>query len=202
MNSTFKIVISFLLVFLFINNYAQTSPENFWKHRCVFNTDGSGKSLGLKIRFSIPCEWEQIDGDRPHIVKKFSYSFADGSSIVQTLLVNKMPRSLTKEETNEMFTQSGLKEVGKSLGTFISGRKLLIDGLDCGEVTFKFEKEAPIGKIYGYVIQYFFFYKNKMIVFNFGSGSSSNETSKSIFETHKTLFKGIAGTMVFISKWE
>ena len=197
-----KIIFVCFLLLIDIISYSQKTPESFWKNRCIYNTDGSGKSMGLKIQFSVPCDWEQQEGDRPHIVKKFSTSFADGSMVSQNLLVNKMTRKLTKVETNEMFTPEGLKELGESIGTYISGRKLIIDGLDCGEVTYKMKREAPIGTLYIYGIQYFFIFKDKMIILTFSSGASSYETAKSIFDNYKLLFKGIAGTMVLITKWE
>jgi len=182
--------------------FAQETPATFWNNRCDFKTDGTGKSLGLKIKFSIPCAWKQADGERPHVVKKFSYGFADGSSVMQTFTITKMPQTPSKAEVDEMFTQKGLKELGESLGTYISGRKLKVDGLDCGEITVKMTRENPVGTLYIYSLQYYFVYKDKMIVFGFSAGSTSDETSKSLFENYKTLFRGIAGTTVFLSKWE
>jgi hypothetical protein len=197
-----KILFACFLLSINIICYSQTTPESFWNNRCEYNTDGTGKSLGLKIKISVPCAWKQKDGDRPHIVQNFNYSFSEGSSLTQTLLVRNMPRKLSKAETNEMFSHNGLKEIGESIGTYISSRKLRIDGLDCGEIIYKMERENPIGHLFIYGIQYYIIYKDKMIILSFASGSLNYETSKSIFETHQTLFKGIAGTMVFISKWE
>ena len=182
--------------------FSQETPATFWNKRCDFKTDGTGKSLGLKIKLSVPCAWKQADGERPHVVKKFSYGFSGGSSVMQTITITKMPQTPSKAEVDEMFTQNGLKELGESLGTYISGRKLKVDGLDCGEITFKMKRENPVGTLYIYSLHYYFVYKDKMIVIGFSAGSTSDETSKSIFENYKTLFRGIAGTTVFLSKWE
>jgi hypothetical protein len=38
--------------------------------KCTFETDGTGKSVGLKIKIAYPCSWTQADGERPHVVKK------------------------------------------------------------------------------------------------------------------------------------
>ncbi len=50
----------------FADNYTQ-----------VFETNGEGKSKGLKIRFSIPASWEKLDGVRPNIVAKYSINRND-----------------------------------------------------------------------------------------------------------------------------
>ncbi len=50
----------------FTDNYTQ-----------VFETNGEGKSKGLKIRFSIPASWGKLDGVRPNIVAKYSINRND-----------------------------------------------------------------------------------------------------------------------------
>src|SRR5687767_2862403 len=112
--------------------FAQETPATFWNDRCDFKTDGTGKSIGLKIKLSVPCDWKQEDGERPHVVKKFSYNSGVNTAI-STLTINRLPKTPSKAEINETFTQSGLKEITAELGSFISGRKLKVDGLDCGE---------------------------------------------------------------------
>ena len=171
----------FLIFFCFFNTniFSQISPSSFFKDLCEFKTDGSGKSMGLKIKFSIPCGWEKADGERPHIVKKFSYAFSEGESIIETITINKMPSTPTKKEINELFTKEGLKELCGGLGTFISGRKLQVDGLDCGEVTFKITRQHPVGKLYIYNLSYYFIHKDNTIYFKC-------QVKLNIFYTHFT----------------
>jgi len=193
----------FLFLFLHISfsSYSQDTPATFWQNRCDFKTNGTGKSLGLKIKLSVPCAWKQADGERPHVIKKFSYNSGTNTA-VSALQINKMPTIPSKAEIDEMFTQEGLKELGESLGTFISGRKLKIDGLDCGEVAFKMTREHPVGTVYLYSLQYYFIYKDKMIILGYSAGSMTDEKAKTMFENYKILFRGLAGSTVFVSKWE
>lgn len=178
-----------------------TSASSFWENQCDFKTDGTGKSLGLKIRLYVPCTWNQSDGERPHIVKKFSYN-AGVNSAISTLTINKMPAIPSKTEIDELFTQKGLKELCEDNATFISGRKLKIDGQDCGEITFKMTRKATVGTIYLYSLQYYLFYKDKMIILGYSAGSTTDDKAKEMFDNYKTLFKGLAGKTVLLSKWE
>lgn len=188
-------------VFFTQSLFAQETPATFWNNRCDFKTDGTGKSMGLKIKLSVPCEWKQADGERPHVVKKFLYN-SGVTSALGSLTITKMPATPTKSEIAEMFTQKGLKELTEDLGTFISGRKLKVDGLDCGEVAFKMTRESPISTLYLYNMYYYFIYKNKMIVLGYATGSSDDEKAKTMFDSYKTLFRGLAGSTIFLSKWE
>lgn len=181
--------------------FAQETPATFWNDRCDFKTDGTGKSMGLKIKLSVPCAWKQADGERPHVVKKFSYS-SGVNSVVSTLTITKMPATPSKAEINEMFSHQGLKELSEGLGTYISGKKLKVDGLDCGEVAFKMTREHPVGTFYLYNMYYYFIYKDKIIVLGYAAGSTTDEKARAMFENYKTLFRGLAGSSVFISKWE
>lgn len=195
----------FLIFLCFFNAhiFAQVSPSSFYADLCEYKTDGSGKSMGLKMKFSVPCGWEQADGDRPHIVTKFSYTFSEGESIGEVISVNKMPATLSKKEINALYTKDGLKELSDGLGgTFISGRKLKIDGLDCGELTFKMTRQHPVGEIYIYSLYYYFIYKDKMIFLSFWTRSLEETTTKELFEKYKILFQGLAGHTIFLSQWE
>jgi hypothetical protein len=183
-------------------SFAQETPSTFWNNRCEFKTDGTGKSAGLKIKLSYPCTWTQADGDRPHVVKKFSYNLGSGKSVIQSLTINKMPAEPSKQELAELFTQAGLKELASATGTFVSGRKLKIDGVDCGEVVVKVKKESPVATINIYFIQYYLVYKDKMINLSFAAGALTETEAKELFNSYKTLFQGLATNTVLLSKWE
>src|SRR5690242_9302675 len=112
-----------LVVLLFISNliFAQETQTSFWQNQCDFKTDGSGKSMGLKIKLSVPCSWTEERGERPHVVQKFTHN-SDNAAIVETLLVTKLPEMPSKAELDNQLTQDGLKALCNELGTFISGK--------------------------------------------------------------------------------
>jgi len=194
----------FFIPFLILcsNLFAQDSPSDFLKDKCSFETDGTGKSLGLKIKIAYPCIWTQANGDRPHVVKKFSYGFGDGSSIIQSLTISKMPATPSKKEIAELFTQEGLREMVKDLGTFISGRKVKIDGNDCGEAIVKVKRETPAATVYFYFIQYYLIYKDKMINIAFATGGKTETEAKKLYDKYKLLLQTLATNTVILSKWE
>lgn len=124
----------FLLALLFFSPpaFSQKTPITFLEDRCEFKTDGSGKSVGLKIMIKYPCSWSQADGDRPHVLKKFSYKLGSGKTLAQSLTIIQLATEPSKQEIAETFTLAGLKELVSTTGTFVSGRKVKIDGIDCG----------------------------------------------------------------------
>lgn len=196
------ILLLLVSVFLCLNVSAQDSPADFWRNHCDFKTDGTSKSIGIKIKFSYPCSWKQEEGDRPHIVKKFTYNLGKGKSLIQTLTIKKMIGEPSKNEIAEMYTQKGLKEIASKVGTFVSGRKLKLDGIDCGEIVIKMKRESPIATFYIYIIQYFLVYKDKVINLSFASGAISENLARTTFATYKILFQALASNTVILSQWE
>ena len=146
--------------------------------------------------------WTKSNGDRPHVVQKFFYSFGDGSSLNESLTISKIAESFTKKEKALLFTEDGLREMVKDLGTFVSARKVKIDGMDCGEVTVRIKRESPAVTIYMYLIQYYLIYKDKMINISFGTGGMEESQVKNLFNKYKLLFQTFATNTVLITKWE
>lgn len=193
----------FIFFLLFSQSvYSQETAATFWNNQCEYKTNGTGKSLGLKIKVTFPCKWKEEEGERPHIVQKFSYGLKEGKSIIQSLTISKMPAEPSKKEIAEVLTQIGLKGLASGTGTFVSGRKLKIDGIDCGEVIIKLKRESPVATIYLYFMQYYIFFKDRMIVLAFAAGTKSESETKKLFNSYKTLFQGLATNTVILSKWE
>lgn len=186
-----------------ISKPTYVSASSFWENQCSYKTDGLGKSLGLKIKLSIPCTWTQTEGDRPHVVTKFSYTFKDGSSIGQNLTINKLPSTLTKKDIDEFYSSGGFKELAKELGgEYISGRKVKIDNFDCGEIVIKKGEESPVLSFYLYMTQYYLIYNNKLITLTFSAGGKTEAIAKELYEKYKVLMQGLASKTVILSKWE
>lgn len=191
-----------LFLFISLSSSAQEEKNNFWKNRCEIFTDGNGKSLGLKIKMYYPCAWIQEDGERPHIVKKFSYDLGLGKSLAQTIAIKQMETEPSKRELDELFSQAGLKKLVSSNATFISGRKVKIDGLDCGEIIQKINRESPVANVSSYLIYYYIIFKNKIITLAFATGASTEKDAKNLFNTYKLLFQDLATNTIILTKWE
>ena len=113
-----------------------------------------------------------------------------------------MPAIPSKKEIAELFTQAGLKEIVEDLGTFVSGRKVKIDGMDCGEAIVKVKRESPAVTVYIYFIQYYLIYKDKMINISFAAGGKTETEAKDLYDKYKLLLQTLATNTVLISKWE
>lgn len=191
------------MILLFISKlvFSQESSSSFWQNRCDFSTSGGGKALGVKIKLSVPCAWQAADGDRPHVVKKFINS-SDGNTIAQTIAIYKREAPFSKAEIDKLFSQQGLKELSQDLGKFVAGRRIKIDGLESGEITFKTTRETAVGTLHSYSLQYYILFKDKIIILLYGVVSKNEKKAKELFDGYQDLFRGLAGSTVVLSQWE
>jgi len=181
--------------------FTQDSTSNFWANRCDYQTDGTGKSLGLKIKLVYPCVWVASDGQRPHVVKKFTGRINQSSIIVQTFVVNKLEKIPSKLEVDQMFSKKGLQESCEDLGTFIEGRRIKIDALDCGELSYKSTRKATTGTIFMYCLNYNIIYKDKLITILYSVSSNTEKNTKELFEKYKLILKTLAGNSIVLNQW-
>lgn len=191
-----------LILFLFVSRvYSQETAANFYRELCKFETDGVGNSLTLKIRLTIPCAWIAKQGERPNIVKKFTYSLSDKSVISTNLLIKKLPSNLPQKEMQKLLNEEDLKDFVSDGGKAISARKIKIDGVDGGELISTLTRESPLGTIYMNTILYIFVYKNRVIQITYNLGSDSKKKTAINFEKYKLLFKYLATKTIFLDKY-
>lgn len=181
--------------------FAQSRVEGFISSQCAYKTDGQGKSLGLKIKVSYPCEWKMAEGERPHVLQKFTYSGASGESASENFTINKLPSIISDKDLNDIFSQEGLREISAGSGTYVSGRKVQIDGIQCAEVITKTKKIAPAATVYLYTIQYYIFYKTYSVTITFMTGGTTEASAEKSYKNYKLLFQLLATNTVILSKW-
>lgn len=63
-----------------------------------YRSDGSGNASGLKLAFQYPMSWEESEGRRPHIVRKFNTHNSFCSSM---LVVKKLPEASARMAVSE-----------------------------------------------------------------------------------------------------
>lgn len=195
-----KKTIFFLIMSITTFCYSQESQLTFMNDLCEYKTDGTGKSLGLEIKFVYPCKWESLEGNRPHILRKFNY-VTDGNTVLETITMNKIDENVTQSKISEMFTDDGMRDLANSLGTYISCRNLKIDGIETAEITYKAEQETVIGRSHMYYLMYLFVYEHRLITITFMTGSLNDTVANSLFDKYKLLFYLLAGKTIVLSQW-
>jgi hypothetical protein len=170
------------------------TPKDFWNNRTSFQTDGTGKSQGLKIKLSVPSSWKIKEGTRPHIVKNFS---APTVPVFCTLTIDTW-----KGSGKNSITESELRDFAKSLTKIISTKLLKVDGLSSGEIVFENTTERPVGTIFMKGIEYVIPYNGKVIVVLYSVGSTNKQDTDKYYNDYESLFKGLASTTAILSQWE
>lgn len=170
----------------------------------TFISDGKGKSEGLKFSVEYPKTYMSVDGDRPHIVKKFKKNECQISITVMNL--GYIP---DKEEKKYALSRQGRIETlpqNVELLDFVGG--LIIDGEDCSFVEYYGKRETNIGKdvitLQAFSRLYQILYDKYLIQIQFavGSGTSSKENLEKEFSSHKSFFSCVMSSFIIISKWD
>ena len=168
---------------------------------CDFVTDGTGESKGLKIKIKFPCDWDATPGDRPGVIKSFSFKITDSVYSYITLNIIKEKEITSKYKDNALKPEE-IKKSFQQAGEFISYRMTKIDMLDCAEVVFRAKVETPLGEIMMDNLGYLFFYKDFQIFLTYTVGAVDSNIAKKYFEKSNLIFKLLATKTVVISQWE
>lgn len=206
MKKIFVFLISVFLLYTSIQ--AQTAEDQSIKE---FNSDqvnkyssnGEDKSKGLKLHFKYPKSWKSIEGDRPHVIRKFAQS---DNYVLAIILVNKLEKELSQKDINEIFTIDGLKAIVPENGTYIScNPNLKIEALNAGSVEYTVSATRVDRKFYTHVLNYMFVYKSYIITVQFIVADKINEMKVSVDDRYKKicpLFRQMFNSVVIDNIWE
>lgn len=169
-----------------------------------YYTKESPKSEGLNIKIKYPKSWKSENGDRPHVVKKFTSNNGHGLEAL-IIMIKKIDEALSVSELNMLLSEEGIKYQLPDNAKVISVKPgLNIEGLTATSVTFYQELprlDINVGMISEW---YLMFFEKYMISLMFTVGSISNDYG-SIFknyEINRKLFWLLANNFVILSKYE
>ena len=107
-------VLRYLLAVRYANNPVAEFGDGF---RQRFRTDGSGKSQGVRLVLQLPRSWVAKEGERPHIVQKWTSEGGTGSSMIMLDIRDAQGYSPGRKEM-ERFVKSGeVREIVPEGGT-------------------------------------------------------------------------------------
>lgn len=173
-----------------------------------FSTDGHPKSMGLNITVEFPSSWSGEEGERTHIVQKFSGTAQKGTSITSMIIIDKVPAFL-KLFSNDILVDvlsadSTLQEMIPAGGKFIEGGATKYDGQPGCWISYRMNMERAGMELTLYAVQHMVFYSGKMIAIQgMVGGLKSNELQlASIFQSYIPLFQQIGNSLIIHDKWE
>ncbi len=183
-----KLYILTLIIFQSMQSCVEpftTSPKEEF---CYFQTDGTGKSLGIKMKIGYPCTWQTRSKDHPGMVQQF---YIPDGKFGLSLFINDLPlgSKLDKETMEAMM---------KEMGTVVSVKDIKIKGRNVIETMVEGSFESPMGIVYSNLRDYSFLHNGKAISFGFSSESENKEEAANLLVENKELFnKIISETIIF-----
>lgn len=168
-----------VLRYLLAVKYARAPVAEFLDgFRQRFNTDGSGKARGIRLRLQLPRSWLAQEGERPHIVRKWTNEGGTGLSLVMLDIRDTGSQEPSAREI-EQFVKSGearqtFTELGKvhDVGTFSIERR---KGY-WGELSM-FQERAGF-KMYQRGMLYQLFFRGKAVGIMCMAGAKDSEPEK------------------------
>ena len=142
-----------------------------------FNTKDHPKALGYEIEITYPSSWEKSEGNRPHIVQKFSNP---NSEITTTclLLIKKLDYTFTKEEEEKLVDIIKPEDIVPKGSELISTKKTLYDNHPGLYYLTYMKSEMATVKLHNITENNVFFYKNIGIQIQCSVASLQSSTTK------------------------
>lgn len=156
------------------------------QQRCNFTTDGSGKSLGLKIKFTTACNWKE-EASKGNTIKTLGLN-GDDYALVEMISLAKTTNPPT---VDELVSAGYYKKDAEKNGTYLWSNKLKVDGQDCAEVALKLKKTVMFVDLYSYILRYMFYYNGVAVSVNFLVSAQNDKDAAAGFNANKAFFRSL-----------
>ena len=155
---------------------------------CSFSTDGSGKSIGMKIKMFYPCSWTNKDINDTRTIKNFTSTYKNDCITTSNLILIPTPQLLNKEQFEFSMSTPQLTKMMKGKGEVQEIHRLNFDNFDGAEIYVK-----TMNSGFYYYSVYYYMYSNKgLMVLNYFIGSESDNKAVSEFNKNIRMFRKLA----------
>ncbi|WP_296146537.1 hypothetical protein [uncultured Flavobacterium sp.] len=207
-----RIIIIFLLLFVFANTHAQNiettldkqnassdafynnPEEEFLKgYTKVFDVAGHEKSNGTDWSLKIPLSWKAVESEEPNIIQEFISEEGKGKESV-TLMLMDLPieDQITERDIKGYFTARRMKKHLPENSRFKKAGKMTFDGINGGFL--EYELPLEYSNLNASVFMSSFIYDKKLYLIFCGVKRNSHE-SKDI-ERFSKLFRLITSSIM------
>lgn len=106
--------------------YATHPADEMREWTQQFSSIGHPKSMGLNIELKAPLSWNQAEGDRPHVLAKWTSQGGTGDMVI-TLIVNDLGEVISKADVEATAQADDFGWLLASGATFVDGAYVEVD---------------------------------------------------------------------------
>ena len=168
-------VIEYLLAVKYATNPVGEFSDGF---RQRYQTDGTGKSQGIKLALQLPRSWAAHEGERPHIVKKWQSENGSGLETMLLDIRDGQGYSPTKKEMQNVVSSGEIKTFIPDGSTYVDSGNFTLEQQTGYWIQIALPVERVGVKIYQDALMYQFFFKGKVIGVMCQAGGPDNDRPK------------------------
>lgn len=145
-------------------NYMRNPVGEFLDgYRQRFQTDGSDKAQGVKLKLQLPRSWIAKDGERPHIVQKWTSRSSNAVQMIQLDIRDGEGYAPSKSEM-EKFVKSGeVKDAVVEGATYVDAGNFTLEKQTGYWLQMNLSQERAGRKFYQEAVMYQLFFRGKGI---------------------------------------
>ncbi|MBN2827735.1 MAG: hypothetical protein JXQ26_07080 [Tissierellales bacterium] len=196
----------------FLETLLSFHPKYINNPEAEFNDDFVGeylsseseKSDGINIKFKYPKSWKHEEGDRPHVIQKFTSNNGLGLEMA-LLMIEKVDTTMTESDIDLLLSESFLKyQLPDSAKMLSYETGLTLSGIKASSITY-YQIIPQMQFIVATITKsYFLFYKNYKVSVIFAVGAEKGRESdlSSRYEKFYPLFWKMANYLTIMSRYE
>jgi len=188
-------VLEYLLAVKYADNPVAEYLDGF---RQRYQTDGAGKSQGIKLVLQLPQSWAAKEGERPHIVKKWQSENGTGLEMMHLDIRDGPGYNPTKKEMQDMVTSGEVRDFVPDGATYVDSGNFDLEGQTGYWLQMTMPVERAGVKMYQEALMYQLFFQGKAIGIMCQAGGPVNEKPKTIdaFKRIRPLCQQVLNSLV------
>lgn len=158
-----------------------------------YSTRGHAKSRGLHITLRYPRSWQPAEGDRPHIVQKFTAG--DGTAANCNIGIRES--GLSAAQTRAAVQPAAARSQLPASATLVSSQATSLDAQPGSELMLAQSMNRAGVTVEARLVLYFVSFGQNFVVLTCGTGGRTPAEADRLFQAYLPLFRRLALSVVF-----
>jgi hypothetical protein len=172
-------------------------------YRQRFQTDGSVKAQGIKLKLQLPKSWIAKDGERPHIVQKWTSRSSNAVQMIHLDIRDGEGYAPSKSDM-EKFVKSGeVKDAVAEGATYVDSGNFTLEKQTGYWLQMNLSQERAGRKLYQESVMYQLFFRGKAIGIMCAALSPDDEREKAVeaFKQMRPVCQQVLNSLVLLQAY-